>query len=500
MNRKILGLFLCLIICENKAFGAGQKTKELPFYFPQGVVESDDPIKQVVENKRYFKAAEKHFQSDPNHTSALTNSGDSIIVETDLESTSSALNRDQPTKMKLVLDNYVRVDGKIRVTYLDDQLFITEHQLKVVADDLEETAKQARDYNCQFWQPITKLAAETRSAKLGVPENELEKLLDVTIPGYKDGITVRELNGLPRPTRCSDFVPRELHLGVNPEIPGGILGVAWLNTGVVYYNPQARVRDYLMKKPMVLQHEMVHTNINLQELLQAQGFDPELMASSQEMLYPENEIDLPAHHYSMVLRDLAWIYFGFNYEQALKESVRWDFAGNLWVDEQKMRENSEKWRKIKAELMPFLQNAVIPEFYSDPTWWSAMNQKLQDKNSVFHILMAAHYNATILGGEKETSKWLETHEGEIKEMAEKAWSLSGTPLNNNANSQNLKFPTLLLGQYQSLFTEEEQKKIEFYLQEHPELTDELPKMKISEIVKFFLQFKTKPPTRKEALP
>lgn len=473
------------------SFAIEKKTKELPFYFPEGVVVSTDPVQQVIENSRYFKATKSQFQSDRNDTSPLITGSDSLIIETEIESTSGASNRDKPTKMKLVLDHYVRMpNNRIRVTYLNKQFYITEEQLQAVIADLKETVITARDNISSFWSPAIDLAIKHWAAKLAIPEKELLKLLNLPAPEKSD-ITIRELNGLPRQSRLSDFVPRELHLGYNTELPGGILGVTWLNAGVIYYNPGARIRDYLTQKPMVLEHEMVHVNINLQELLLAQGFDPEIMASIPEMFYPENQIELLHHPYTAVIRELIHNYFGFDYIRAQKESFLWDYEGSLEIDEEKFRENSKRWQEIKAELLPFFQKKVVPEFYSNTTWWSAMNQKLQDKNSVFHIVMAANYNLTRLGGEKETQRWLETNENEIREIAERAYELSGTPLENTQPANN-RLSALLLNEYQRLFTEKEQEKINIYFNRHPEMIEKLVEMEIPELIKFFLRFKTDP--------
>lgn len=474
---KLILSTICIVIGAMPVSAKDQR--ELPHYFPPGVVQSTDAVKQLQEYLRYLTATRDRLNGAESPSIA---GSDSISMETNLESTSSALNSDKPTKMKLVLDHYVRLpDGCIRVTFSNDQKCITEHQLKIVIDDMLATVNEAADLNFEYYsKEMMDRAVRVRAEKLGIDENLLRKILDLKIPGYKHHITFRELHYLPKPMRRSDFIPRELHLGYTPQ---GVLGMAWLNTGVVYYSPQARVVDYLTKKPKVLQHEMVHNNINLQKFPLSEGFDVELMASIPEVLYDENQIDLFFHGYVAVPRELIRIYFGFNFAQARKDIFRYDLGGNIAIDEQKFREYSQKLALVKGELRELFRDVVIPEFYSDPVWWSAMNEKRVDRNSLLRIMMAAQYNPTILGNEKDTMKWLETHEEEIREMAKTAFDTSGTPLENGAAASDLKIPQPLLQEYQRIFTDRERARIEHYFQTNPEELKEISKMPLPELLK-----------------
>jgi hypothetical protein len=456
-----------------------KEQQELPHYFPPGVIQSTDAVRQLQEYSRYLTATRERLNGA--ESPAIAGS-DSISIETDLESTSSALNRDTPTKMRLVLDHYVRLpDGCIRVTFGNDQKCITEHQLQVVVNDLLATVREAANLNFEYYsKELMDRAVQVRAEKLGIEERLLRKLLDMKIPGYKHGITFRELHYLPKPMRRSDFIPRELHLGYTPQ---GVLGMAWLNTGVVYYSPQARIVDYLTKKPKVLQHEMVHNNINLQKFPLSEGFDVELMASIPEVLYDENQIDLFFHGYVAVPRELIRIYFGFDFAQARKDIFQYDLGGNLVIDEQKFREYAQKLILVKEELRGFFRDVIIPEFYSDPVWWSAMNEKRVDRNSLLRIMMAAQYNPTILGNEMDTMKWLEAREEEIREMAKTAFEISGTPLEKGVVAAGLKIPQSLFQEYQRMFSERERARIEQYFRDNPETLKELTKMPLPELIK-----------------
>jgi hypothetical protein len=474
---KLALLLLSMSISATPAHA--KDSRELPHYFPPGVIQSTDAVRQLQEYMRYLTATRERLNgADPPSIAG----SDSISIETDLESTSSALNTDKPTKMRLVLDHYVRLsDGCIRVTFSNDQKCITERQLQVVIHDILATVNEAADLNFEFYsKEMMDRSVKARAEKLGIDEQILRKILDMKIPGYKHGITFRELHYLPKPMRRSDFIPRELHLGYTPQ---GVLGMAWLNTGVVYYSPQARIVDYLTNKPKVLQHEMVHNNINLQKFPLSEGFDVELMASIPEVLYDENQIDLFFHGYVAVPRELIRIYFGFDFAQARKDIFRYDLGGNIAIDEQKFREYSQKLTLVKEELREFFRDTIIPEFYSDPVWWSAMNEKRVDRNSLLRIMMSAHYNPTILGNEKETMKWLEAHEEEIREMAKTAFDISGTPLEKGVIASDIQIPHLLVQEYQRIFTDRERARIEEHFRNNPDAAREISRMPIPELLR-----------------
>lgn len=460
-------------------------TKELLWFFPPGIIQTTDPVKQWQELSRYMQASWDAFQGNWDKNQLLIPDPDSLVIETDIESTASVINFENPTKMKLVLDHYVRMpDGRIRVTTLNEQRYITEQEKDVVVNYLLDQTKKARDRNFAYYQQLEETAVRIRSAKLGILLEEFRKSLDVPIKGYKYPITVRDLNYLPQPMKPSGFVPRELHLGYNPNYTG-ILGMAWLNTGLVYYNPCAVIRDYLEDHPGVLQHEMVHTNSNLQSWPAANGFDAEQMASIPEMLYPENQLDFFFHGYAGTMRELSWIYSGFNFNQARDEIVIYNLSGTLKIDEEKMRSYFQKLELVKKEWLNFFQTKGIPEYFSDPLHWATLHNKLQGWNDIFYIVMAINYNPTILGGEKETLTWLEANETKIKEIADRAYELSGKPLDPNEKDEGFSnSPKSLVDFYSYRLTQEEKQKIRSYFENHPEVVNEFSKMNLKEIINF----------------
>lgn len=496
--QRMIFLFVISLLFPINSFA---KDAKLPFYFPAGVIQTKDPVRQMQEYVRYMTATTYRFQgNDHNPHGPMIPGSDSIVIETNIDSTTRIASQGKVEKCRIVLDHFVRLpDGKIRVTQLADQFTITEEELKVVSDDLESLVREASQNNYEFWKELSDVAMKARAAKIFAPAGktgattselatvpatqvaEFQKMVDAKDPLY--GISLRELHYLPRQVKPSDFVPRELHLGYNPELEG-ILGVCWLNSGVVYYNPQARILDYLTGRPKVLQHEMVHCNYNLEKFPMASGFDAELFAMFPEVFFDENQIDLFFHGYCRDLREICEIYFGFDFREAKKQIFRYDLAGSMIIDEEKYHEYAKRVDEIKRELARAVREYIVPEFYSDPLWWSAMHDKLRDKNGLLWIMMAKHYKPTILSNARETAIWLSAHHEEIMEMAKDAFKKSGE---NSGGMRimvgGMKISPSLLQEMSKFLTPEEKRRVETYFEKNPREIEKFSGMSFDEAVK-----------------
>lgn len=480
--KRIIPLFLLLF--TSLAFAQSTKSlQEQPFFFPKGMYKTTDPLRQREEYERIFQATEKCNQG-PTLMNATIPGSDSIAVQTDVESTSSVT--DPHAKMKMIFDHYVKVEGKIRYTSLCGQEFITDEQMKVVQDGLKALVVDAAQRDYDFYNVVYDKALTARAMKLGISKDELVKELDQPVPDFP-GITFRELHRLPKVMHSSDFVPRELHLGFNPPL-GGILGVTWLNTGVIYYNPNAWMTDWLNGIPKVMQHEMVHGNINIEKFPMSAAFDVELMASLPEMLYEENTTDFPSHGYAADIRELAEVYFSMDWKQMHTDIEKMDFAGNIVYDDEKYRYYYGQIDSIKKEMMAFYQNVTIPEFYSDPIWWSAINDLRGDNNTVFRITMADHYQATILGGAKATAEWETQNKDIIFDVAKHA--TESALFKDRSSGRITSVTPFMEAQYEKMFTPSERGKIESYFTQHPDQLDNLRKMSPAEALQFMQKFKT----------
>lgn len=451
-----------------------QHEKELPHYFPEGMITTQDPLKQRQEALRFLYATNDKFQVDRfKYRGPIIVHPDSIVVETDIDSTSSLVDK-EPVKMRLHLDNYVQMsDGKIRVTNFTEQYFITRHQLEVVVYDMIAITKEASHNDWLYYKNLTEVATKARTGQLGITVEELVAQLDEQDPDHP-GVTFRDLHKLPPATRESDFAPKNLHLGYNPELDG-ILGACWLNTGLVYYNPQARLLDYLMSKPCILQHEMMHCNHRFQRYPFTAGFDAELFASVPEMLYEENKTDVFYHGYAKDIREMIWVFTGFNFKQARKEIFKFNRAGDLEVDIQKYQEYFAKLEAAKKVVSEIFQIKAIPLFYSDVTYWSAFHDKMQDDSAVLRLAMAGELDMTILSGRRETMLWLEARKERILEMAKKAYAKSGEK-DKNSGFDTFRAPQFWVDEYRRSFSHEEREQLEAYFQNRPEELERLKEM------------------------
>ncbi len=442
--------------------------ESLPFYFPPGVVvENTNQARQYKELLDHMIATWKKFQVSDRRRFIV---GNSIAIQTDILST-CCLDKEQ--NMLLVLDNFVFLpDGRVRVTFFGEQHIITTEQLRLVVADLLAVVNGASSANYEFYKERVSRIIASRAKTLGMSQEDFVSHLGDKVDG--SDITYRELNGIPLEGRKSDFVPRELHLGMLPEAEG-VLGATWKNSGLVYYNPQARILDYVIGEPRVMQHEMMHVNTRFQNFPLAEGFDVELLAMIPDGLLPQSQIDLFFHHYMEEMRTLAWVFFGFNFSEAQKRFVDYDAGGNLFINEAEFNGYCSQIKQIADEYRGFFQTVVIPEFYSDPIFWNAFNEKMQNQNSYLWVFMRKHYEPTILGGHKETRIWLEAHQFEIKAMAKEAFRKS-----NSKDGDSSGAPAFLIEKYRSLFNERERKAIKKYFRDNPQELESLKKMNFSE--------------------
>ena len=457
------------------ALGYSQATRALPSYFPPGIQQTSDAFEQRAEVMRmYIGTWQCNQTSDANNFLRFV-AGDSMSIQTGITSTSSVTA--DPADMKIVLDNYVpRKDGSVQVTSLCSQRLMTTEQALADAEDLKQLAIKAAELDYEYYKVIYDLAVKARAEKLGISKEDLLKQLDEKVPGYD--ITFRELHHLPKPSRGpSDFIPRVLHLGYPTEIPGGILGVTWSNTGIVYYNPEARMLDYIIGKPTVMAHEMVHNNKNIQKFPMDEAFDVEMQASIPEGLWAEDKMSLPYHGYFSDLRQIDEIYFSFDFQQMEKDVFKYDLAGNVQYDRERYKYYFDQMQTIKKENLDFFQTIVIPEFYSDPLWWGAVNNIRGDNNSVFRMVMALHYDPTLLGGHDKTMQWLATHEDEIKDIAKEAFE-AGLGKDQGGMDMNM------VSMYQRMFAAKERLNIEAYFKAHPDKLKELRQMKPLDALQF----------------
>ena len=140
------------------------------------------------------------------------------------------------------------------------------------------------------------------------------------------------------------------------------------------------------------------------------------------------------------------------------------------------------------EMLKFFVDVTIPEFESDPIWWSAVNDFRGDNNTVFRVTMADHYQICSLGGCAASSEWLETHKDDIMQIAKRAFA-AGMGKNRAGGDFGSRVTPFMVEQYNRMFTPAEQAKIELYFRQHPEQLKNLRTMTPVEAVEFMQRFK-----------
>lgn len=427
---RTMTIALALIAFSSSQILAQQNQKRaLPHYFPEGIITpTQTPAQQWAEYLRWVEAVQRKFYGEPLWNGPFI--ADGIKVEKTIDG----------KKFFIVLDHHNKLpDGRIRfVSYLGSEI-ITDEQLQTVVDYTFGEIQKAVDLNFDFYKDLRQLALESLAASLKIASGDLEKVVDQKV-SENPKFTFEELYWLPKKMEKKDFVPREVHVGYGPDA-WGALGWAWLDTGLVYLNPMAQVLDYLVGAPVVTQHELMHANKNLQSLPFSEAFDVELAASIPEMLTLGDYVHLQFHSYVRDLREMAWVFFGYDYKRVRKEIVKFDAAGVLRIDEEKFNHYSQLLNQVKAEYMKFFPKA-IGEFYGKIVLWSAFQDKLVDKRAIWRIMMRKEYEPTILGGREKTAKWLKANEQNIREDAQKAWDVSGEPLDNGGGMSHHDLETL----------------------------------------------------------
>jgi len=477
---KVRSLVATAFLFLSSVMVSAQAVKPLPSYFPAGIVQTTDALHQREEYMRTLVGNWQCNQTGNDTKELRFSQSESLTVQTDVTSTDSVTQN--PAKLKIVLDNYIRrPDSSVQVTSLCGQKVITEAQAQADAEDLRQVVVEAAQLDYDYYKVTYDFAIKARAEKLGISVKDLTAQLDEKVPGYN--ITFRELHHLPKPSKPSDFVPRELHLGYPTEIPNGILGVTWINTGIIYYNPNARMVDYITGKPKVMAHEMVHGNINFQKFPMSEAFDVEMEASIPEGLWAENRLDLATHGYFADLREIDEIYFNFDFKQMEKDIFKFDLAGNIVYDEAKYKYYYDQLQTVQKENLDFFQTVVIPEFYSDPLWWGAVNNIRGDNNSIFRMIMALHYDPTLLGGRDKTMEWLEEHHDEIVDIAKDAFQ-AGLGVQSSQDADSNQIPRYLIEMYQRMFSDKERTILETYFRAHPKELQNLRKMEPAQALEY----------------
>lgn len=403
----LMSAFMTAVFGVSPAAASGK----VPHYFPDGVGKETNPARQISDYFNDINAMDTCRGTRGADAAMPRFFAHSIKVPKTFEG----------REVTFIFDPWERSprDGKIYYNDFCGRHEITEEQMQTVIDDMVRHFAIALDNTFEFHREIEDVAVKGNAAQEGKTVEEYRKKLADPVPDAP-GITFRELQQLPLPMTKAQFVPKEVHLGFNPY-----LGVCWLNSGVLWVTPQARVLDEIHGAPKTLAHEMVHADTNLQSLPLSGGVDVEFLASVPMMLGDDNHIALPYHGYLKELRKMARVLFGYDFDQVKREVILYDHAGNIRIDETKYNEYFGKLKAVKEELRTFFRDVALPAYYRNQVFWTGLHNRLNDDLAVFRIMLATRYCITILGSCEETSQFLNAHRDDTLQLAKAAYDEMG---------------------------------------------------------------------------
>ena len=431
IDKKILGIALFSMLAVSEIAIAQVNPCSKVHFFPEGVIQAKTPTQQWQEWLNTLEATESQMSN--------TNTWGSLVINNSITKDKVYFGQ----KVKVIFDGHMRVGDKIRYTSFNTQKYITEQEMRDLEACIDQQVNEAVEKNYDFWKVVEPQAIKIAADIEKVSESDFRASLDKEDP-FNPGIKFRDLRQIVLPIEKKDFIPsRELHIGVAPDSPT-VLGLAWLNVGVIHYTPLALLSDYIKGDPNVLAHEFVHTNVKLQSMPMAWIFDAEAMASLPEMLLLTNHLDLLRHSYARDFREIIWVYFSFDFDRVRKEVVK-ELAGVLVIDEAAFDKALGQLSTVKKEIYPAFQK-VVSTFYANPLWWATLHRETGLDNFVFELVMASLYNPTLLGGQDKTMRFCLTNEGVIREMMDRAYGKSrGDRTRDNENMRNERIANLFFG-------------------------------------------------------
>lgn len=418
-------VFLWLFLLEGRLL-ASETNRNLPYYlspWETAVKEiNNDELKKWKVINRMFMATEKCSFTE---------------VQTIINGSETASTIIEGKETKVIFDNYVREDNVIVYYSSCGKKELTLEEFNLVKKDIIELYQEAVDDAWFKYQELTPEILKRAAEKSGMTSEEFQKRLAEKVGNT--GISYAEVAQINKISK-SDFVLKEFHFGT---IQRFILGLTLLNTGRVMYSEQARLYDYINGKPLVLVHELIHANLQLQKIPLAWYFDAELAASFPEMMDDKSDLDtFISHGYLPDIRWAAKVFFGFDSEKFKKEILKFQLIkSQLEINEAVFWKYENLIKRMKNELKQEIFLNILPEFYSDPLFWATVNERFNDDNAYFKIIMSMHYDPTLLGGHENTMKWLGQNSEKIKEMAEDAWRQTAEALKaeNEEKEKETKF-------------------------------------------------------------
>ena len=319
-------------------------------------------------------------------------------------------------EVTIVFHNYVQDGENVRYFRTGGIDILTKDAFRAVKNDVVATLRQAAEEAYNEHKDLSKRIINIQEQALRkrlAKDQKLEDLLDQKIPGYEN-LTVADGLGTPRVV-LPDFVPSQFHVG--PLLRA--LGVTFINSEFVGYDWLARQIDFVQGKPNILKHELTHSCRKLQGIPTIYEYDAEFHAS---MVMDHNALWFMRHPYLQDARLVAKVLFGFDAVKAFNDARKVSLIPGSPLDEKQLANYATKIKIIQQEIHNTFFEKFLPEYYANLSFWTAVNEDLNDGNAAFKICMWAHYQPTLLDGKgrETTVQWLRKNQRVIEEAAKEA--------------------------------------------------------------------------------
>ncbi len=316
----------------------------------------------------------------------------------------------------IVFHNYVQDGEDVRYFRTGGIDVLKKGAFEAVKQDIVATLHEAAEDAYKEHEHLSKRIIAIQEKAVGKRlENsqKLEDLLDQKVKGYEN-LIVADVLGVPRLSRV-DFVPSQLHVG--PLLDA--LGITFINSEFVGYDWLARQIDFVQGRPNILKHELVHNCRKLQGIPTIYEYDAEFHAS---MVMDHNALWFMRHSYLNDARSLAKVLFGFDAVKAFNDSRKFSLLPGSPLDENKMADYAKKINLVEKEIHDTYFEKFLPEYIANLSFWTAVNDDLNDKNAAFKICAWAYYQPTLLDGKgrESTVQWLRKNQKVIEEAAKEA--------------------------------------------------------------------------------
>ena len=104
---------------------------------------------------------------------------------------------------------------------------------------------------------------------------------------------------------------------------------------------------------------------------------------------------------------------------------------------EKFRKYSKWIDTAKQALKKAVRNSLV-EFYSDPSWFGALNERLGYDNAGFDLLMSQQLEPTCLGGPEKTLEWIVENGEKIDGLWKKAIKETDIDRKKQKNEKSLR--------------------------------------------------------------